>query len=411
MPGDAAAHTNATVLVGAYLVLCLRWSTQRVSAELGPAEAQRKFPCSWARVDEPEARVMSASDCWAGLELARENGWLASDLFTDSIKYNIWLNNYTHMLAAYDAAWLAPGTLLVSADPTTTSFDPNPATCSEVFPSKATAEKVGFESEFDSWEAPNMQIKEKTNVKVLQVRAPGQSLNVLPGQPRFSSKDGIASDTTSRTASKEEHEPAMVGREVEDDACSTDTVAKEYVSGPAPLILSDRSACSKPKAFVSFLQDCNVGLVIRTNFANEPGMTKEYDASAMSSYGIEHKNIFVDDHKGGMPDRYSVETALQSVSGDIFEEEEAVLVHCKGGFGRSVVLACCVLIVRLDIPGSALLGWARLCRPGAVTSIKQEQFLRSMRGREDLRRYARYYGGSGGSSNASSNSACGCCVQ
>eukprot|EP00972_Heterocapsa_arctica_P115713 16449330-Heterocapsa_arctica.AAC.1 len=45
------------------------------------------------------------------------------------------------------------------------------------------------------------------------------------------------------------------------------------------------------------------------------------------------------------------------------DARKAVLVHCKGGFGRSVVFACCLLIWEHDIPGRQLLGWVRVVRP------------------------------------------------
>lgn len=72
----------------------------------------------------------------------------------------------------------------------------------------------------------------------------------------------------------------------------------------------------------------------------------------------------------------------------------AVAIHCKSGFGRSMLLACILIIHRYDVPGRALLGWARIVRPGAFTVPEQEEFLCSLRGREDLHRHFSHDNGS-----------------
>jgi hypothetical protein len=192
----------------------------------------------------------------------------------------------------------------------------------------------------------------------------------------------------------------IVAKDPLSPTCSTDTVAKDYFGGDRTTRHEpELKSTEKPMDFISFLRTWNVSLVVRLNFANEPGMIQEYDASKMASYGIEHKDLPIDDHRGGMPDRSSVEKALETLAD---HGGEPILVHCKGGFGRSVVLACCILIDRLNISGAALLGWARLCRPGAVTTVTQERFLRSLRGRDDLRRFTRTEG---------APPSCGCSMQ
>merc|ERR1719188_2778471 len=71
---------------------------------------------------------------------------------------------------------------------------------------------------------------------------------------------------------------------------------------------------------------------------------------------------------------------------DCSEGYGAILVHCKGGFGRSVVLSCILLIHMFDVPGRSVLGWSRIARPGAITTPEQEAFLCKLRGRADLQK-------------------------
>mmetsp|Transcript_44853 Transcript_44853/g.103635 ORF Transcript_44853/g.103635 Transcript_44853/m.103635 type:complete len:95 (-) Transcript_44853:32-316(-) len=70
------------------------------------------------------------------------------------------------------------------------------------------------------------------------------------------------------------------------------------------------------------------------------------------------------------------------------EPDRTIFVHSRSRFGRSVVLACCLAIHRLDVPGSVLLGWVRIARPGAISTRSQELFLHKLSGSEDVARYA-----------------------
>jgi len=71
-----------------------------------------------------------------------------------------------------------------------------------------------------------------------------------------------------------------------------------------------------------------------------------------------------------------------------------------GGFGRSVVLAACLAIERVDISGAAALGLFRIMRPGAITTRRQEAFLKSFKGAADVRRFAKLPLPDGGSVSA-----------
>mmetsp|Transcript_83031 Transcript_83031/g.247719 ORF Transcript_83031/g.247719 Transcript_83031/m.247719 type:complete len:143 (-) Transcript_83031:186-614(-) len=111
-----------------------------------------------------------------------------------------------------------------------------------------------------------------------------------------------------------------------------------------------------------------------------------YSDRALEPYGIRHANVRVVDREGGLPKKKDFAKALE-VARDFWDQDPsgAVFVHCKGGFGRSVILACCLAIERFDVSGRAMLGWARIARPGAFTSPKQEMFIAGLKGREDVR--------------------------
>jgi hypothetical protein len=345
-PGDSAAHTNASVLIGAYLVLCENWSVKAITNCLGIQDAARKFPCSWGKRDcQASTWIMTVESCWEGLHMAWQHGWVDPQFLCDDIVSS----KYRNMVAIYDAAWIVPGKILVAADPVTTAADPNPETFSEI------------------WHSTNELASPRRSRKQSQP----SPRRLVSGRIKSSQGD-LDEPKFEETASTNCSECGSLG--------SVETVCKEFATTESTCLQLNKSV-----AFAEFAQDCGVKLVIRTNYSNEPGMPlPSYDARKWSEFDIKHENIRYVDKLGGLPDAKSVASLLLAVSCMDDESLGAVLVHCKGGFGRSVVLACCLAIHRYDVPGSALLGWARIARPGAVTTVQQEQFLMSLRGRADV---------------------------
>lgn len=379
-PCDADAHSNAAVLVGSFLIISEGWSTQRVKNAMGQSEAARKFACSWSRVNRPETPWhMQVADCWLGIELAQKRGWLPPGVLDDE-PHSSWATTYTRMLMVYDSAWLVPGRLMVSADPTTTAFDPNPETCSEVFPSKDSSTMYSEEET-----KPPRSEEASLNSVSTSFKLPGYTVDV----DALSDEDGdfygdvdwelVSTDTVCKDYSS--RRPSISSMVIEAPAEGESVFNRNCVDGVG------FSSSGKPKAFASYLeQDCKVSLILRTNCGSEPGMIEPYDEKAMLDHGIVVEDVFVDDHEGGLPPIYIIKEALDAATNYMHKESDAVLVHCKGGFGRSVTVACCILIDRFNVSGRALLGWVRLVRPGAVTTPKQEQFLCNIKGREDLHR-------------------------
>jgi len=180
-----------------------------------------------------------------------------------------------------------------------------------------------------------------------------------------------------------------------------DTVCKEYdhhTSSMQALSPVD----SWPTNFATMFQKLGVGLVVRANYDNEPGMpARVYSDDTFAPQGLLQANIRVVDQNGGLPRPQDVARLLEV--GENFMSGKsggAILVHCKGGFGRSVVLAACLAIERVDISGAAALGLFRIMRPGAITTRRQEAFLKSFKGAADVRRFAKLPLPDGGSVSA-----------
>eukprot|EP00440_Ansanella_granifera_P055843 gb/GFBE01060524.1/.p1 GENE.gb/GFBE01060524.1/~~gb/GFBE01060524.1/.p1 ORF type:complete len:247 (+),score=38.95 gb/GFBE01060524.1/:1-741(+) len=163
------------------------------------------------------------------------------------------------------------------------------------------------------------------------------------------------------------------------------TVAKEYdAAGRSAQESQNRLP---PQPFTTFLKEHSVSLLVRTNFEMEPGMvTRSYSPSDMNAQNLGHLDLPTRDTQGGLPDAKEIKRFIERCS-DHLESGRAIAVHCKGGFGRSVIFACCLAIHQYNVSGEALLGWVRVARPGSVNTTMQEKFLCSLANREDLHTY------------------------
>ncbi|CAE8593866.1 unnamed protein product, partial [Polarella glacialis] len=176
----------------------------------------------------------------------------------------------------------------------------------------------------------------------------------------------------------------------DDDATDSDhTVAKVYGN------VEGDSRAPRPADWVSFCQRHGVGLIVRANFGDEKGISEHggsYDPALLQPFGLKHLDVPIDDRHGAVPDARKMHDLLECCSahssrGGVGEhDDEAILLHCKGGFGRSVLLASCLIVAKYDLPGRSILGWVRIARPGAIITYQQERFLCSFGGRADWER-------------------------
>lgn len=315
---DNNNRRNSAVLLGAYLVLCENMSADEVAAKLSDV-ASLTFPCSWVQAEVYRSKrgqpVMSVHDCWSGVQLARDQRWIAVDVLGNEAKTTSAASNAWKPIMQYDGAWVVPGKVFVMADPITVVRDPNPITCAQLAPGAESAPAA----------APDVD---------------------------------------------------LVSQEVMKKFLTTGELDPKW---------------PKPVDFITYLKSCDVTAVIRTNGSHEPGLKSlggSYKPTELEAHGIQHADCYLDDVQGAIPTAGVLKHFLDSAAKMGFSEEEgaapgrAIAVHCKSGFGRSILFACVLIIYLWDVPGRSLLGWVRIARPGAVVTREQELFLCSLSGKE-----------------------------
>lgn len=397
-------RSNAAVLLGAYLIVHRKWSAKRLESVL-PHEAMAAFPCSWSgrpSSGPQQPDVLQVQDCWAGLELARDKLWIPAEVVEDDVKCVLACSMWRRRGMAYDAAWLIPFRLAVSADPVTSVQDPDPCTCSSLLPTELPSPADPEEDLVEPTERNSLtEVEEaETTSSALPGALPKSLAGESPSGPSTSGRPGSAlpsscvSERESEGMVLVEKPPEPVShvvswhieRKVKDDELSCHTVCKDSQADSTGELY--REQASPPKDFYSWCVESGIRLIVRANSGDEPGLREHggtYDPSIFTSRGLGHLHLHVVDKNGGVPDADSVCRLVDQCEGLL--RAEAVLIHCKGGFGRSVVLACLLTIVEMDVPGRALLGWARIARPGAITTPQQEHFLCGMHGKADVERY------------------------
>eukprot|EP00440_Ansanella_granifera_P008691 gb/GFBE01009418.1/.p1 GENE.gb/GFBE01009418.1/~~gb/GFBE01009418.1/.p1 ORF type:complete len:528 (+),score=90.67 gb/GFBE01009418.1/:1-1584(+) len=420
--GDPAARANAAVLLGAFLMLCRDWSLQSIVIALR-REAETSFPCSWsgkAHTGPPKPDVLRVRDCWAGLHIARECSFLDIEWFKDSVKAEMQCGAYRRTARAYDASWLVPGRILVTADPVTVLQDPNPETCSELLPTAEKlpgANKVPFTGEtqgrgMSTDTLPPVFLPPEALQSIMGIKSlPGsndseETETVYPclqmeRRPSGWSGSTCPNEFVPGDDSKPQGMKQSDPREGKEDSISTasdHTVDKTY--GYFQEALQRPSACLAEEVadWVSWCKDEGIKKVVRANLSWEKGIEEHggsYDPEDLKRFGLDVLEVPIIDRNGGIPDARTILTvmefcgALAAVQGLNLNDraKDAVLIHCKGGFGRSVFLACCLMIAEYDVSGRALLGWVRIARPGAIVTPQQELLLCRFGGREDMKEY------------------------
>eukprot|EP00928_Gymnodinium_smaydae_P082916 TRINITY_DN6618_c0_g3_i1.p1 TRINITY_DN6618_c0_g3~~TRINITY_DN6618_c0_g3_i1.p1 ORF type:complete len:567 (+),score=56.09 TRINITY_DN6618_c0_g3_i1:60-1703(+) len=433
-PMSMTERANAAVLVGAYLILFCKWKVDDVAAAMCQ-DSSRLFMCSWSRMELEESnRTLSVRNCWEGLQLAVQHGWLQC-VKENEYAIEAFLQEYTSISLACDASWIIPSQLLVCADPMTTIYDPNPETITELFPadsqhetsasglkgsiSCADCSSVSPQASCTSstasqpssaltaplprtaWSiqsaegtvalgvpARSFDLYEGMQQKLQRVQTFGRPVLCPQGDMDAPPTWSAFCQETTDDMTDDDEEPCSPK-----SVNSVDTVNKEYtiresMLGKVGFFYMD---------FATFLRSNEVRLMVRANYVNESGMPpsencRMYDREKFKSNGICQVDVQFLDLHGAVPPRHQVRRMLRCCRHHMSGDGDAVVVHCKGGFGRSVVLAACLAIERLDISGSALMGWIRMVRPGSVNTIRQERFLASLRGRADVLSYA---GGTG----------------
>lgn len=319
-PDDIEIHSNVAVVVGAYLVLWCGWDSAKVDNAIGLAISKCKFTCAWAMSEASQSeRVLCVRDCWKGLQKAVELKWLDPAIFEDPGTLAKYVKDYQSMVYQFDASWIVPGLLLVCADPVSTGLDPNPVTFTRLFPTLCSD---------DESDLPDLSF----------------SPQVSPPTPL------IEAETPHSVA----------------------TVCKLYETE------GDEEEFGKASDFTTFLKELGTTLIVRTNHTMEPGLDRSYIAEDFVTRGIDHLDMPFVDVRGSVPGGPELKILLERCKPYLDGSKGAIAIHCKGGFGRSICCLAKLASITYDIPGSALLGWIRIARPGAVNTTSQELFISSL---------------------------------
>lgn len=414
---------NAAALVGAYLVLALGWSASDVG-RLMPKDAGMRFPCCWLTQSElakPRgAPQMLVQDCWQGVEMARKLGWLQAALLEDATRTSLAASQFWKTVVEYDGAWIAPGEVFVMADPVTTFHDPDPRTCRGWAPEPMDAERGpdGEEEEISEPPSPcattfdlcqaSMMVREWELAKapdrrgvldyLLDLTCISTSKEMFPSERPFGSTRSTTLTSLDLGDSTAQSSLELEGHLSEVQSISVFSACKDYAPGSAV----SGHGCElwpEPKPMAEFLRDEGVGGVVRANVGSEPGLKDiggSYDPAVLSEHGILHADVYISDStkvgNGAVPKTAVIRRFLEEAAGMQAASEagrRALCIHCKGGFGRSVLLAAVLIVHRHDVSGRAVLGWVRIARPGAIATPEQEAFLCSLTGRADLDRVCR----------------------
>mmetsp|Transcript_56594 Transcript_56594/g.132784 ORF Transcript_56594/g.132784 Transcript_56594/m.132784 type:complete len:522 (+) Transcript_56594:52-1617(+) len=402
--GDPKELSNMAVLVGAYLILYKGWSVAQLEQAM-KKESTRSFKRCWKDRQNPITNATSlvkVGHCWSGIQAAWQTGMLAKSVVESAESSLRYCEVWRRTLLQYDACWFAHDEVIVGADPMTVICDPNKATCPALLPPPDVREDLEDNQEEKNQAAQNADGSNSTRPSSGDGTSPASGtqgagsftspvrLGSGPSMPVVQSQKleklaitsssvqarGLARVPSDSNLSKAPSESGMTANMSVHSACK---VYGADASGTA-------DALPPALDFVSFARSNRITLMVRANKENEPGLKEiggSYAADQMEAHGIRHFNAPFEDTHGAVPTAITVKNVIEACStpGGI------IYVHCKGGFGRSVVLACCHLIHVHDIPGAAILGWTRIARPGAITTQNQEEFLIRMKGRADIEKY------------------------
>mmetsp|Transcript_8703 Transcript_8703/g.19411 ORF Transcript_8703/g.19411 Transcript_8703/m.19411 type:complete len:550 (-) Transcript_8703:155-1804(-) len=428
--GDVHQNTNAAVLIGAYLILYKQWTVAQLEKDLRN-EAARPFKMVWKDHRSPHSNPTSTvkvKHCWSGIAAALEAGLLDRAVLLDT-ESERFCNMWRQTLMQYDACWFADGEVVVGADPMTVICDPNKVTCPALTPPPDLREehdddeKKEGDADGKNGDLSNGSTRPSTAadpslspVAGLGQAPAGAGNSQTPSAGGLLTPSGLPKDLPANTSParvgptlpvvqsrglekltmatgsaqagggrmrKTDSDPSMV-RQDSAANMSVHSACKQYNSAGSDSVQGE--AYPQALDFVSFCNSVGIKQVVRANKENEPGLKEiggSYAADQIEAFGIKHFNAPFNDTHGAVPTALTVKNVIEATSA----RDGVIYFHCKGGFGRSVVLACCYLIYAHDVPGSAILGWCRIARPGAITTEAQELFLASMKGRDDLEKY------------------------
>lgn len=126
--------------------------------------------------------------------------------------------------------------------------------------------------------------------------------------------------------------------------------------------------------FASFLARSGVDCLVRLNTESECDDINAYRDMTMAVPRMVTESLAFPDLTA--PPVKTVKQFSKTVN-DRSKSSAVIAVHCKAGLGRTGALVGAYIAANYGISGSAVYGWLRLCRPGAVQTPEQERFIRA----------------------------------
>jgi hypothetical protein len=189
--------------------------------------------------------------------------------------------------------------------------------------------------------------------------------------PRFPGllevSDASSEDTRSTCASSEDD--VIVSLEKEERHVATSVSLEDPSSKMSPGLSGDN--------FAGMLQRCGVGLHARLNFDDETG-PEDYGQAFQSAGTAVVRHTFTD---GTIPPAEVAQDFVQDCQRHKQRSPShlpAISVCCKAGLGRTGVMLGIYAAEFHKFPGTAFHGWVRMCRPGAVQTEMQQEYLRKL---------------------------------
>jgi len=145
--------------------------------------------------------------------------------------------------------------------------------------------------------------------------------------------------------------------EMTGSTAATETPSDDGYEGEAALLTKE--------SFQEFFDRHFISSFVRLSYANEE--TREINEKSFSDNLRVMHHEFLD---GTVPNKAVAHSFLADC-----QKVSPVAVHCKAGLGRTGVMVGLYAVTNYDIDGRAFLGWARICRPGSVQTMKQEAYL------------------------------------
>lgn len=421
-PASETGQANLAVLLGAFLILRLGWTLQAVDRVLC-LESGLTFSggqsSAWARTDsigsarpaattrrdsmgprQRQQRPLSVRDCWAALEISQHKGWLpvVGPAIDDAVVVELAKTQHWKALMEINGVWLVPGHLLVLADPMQTVMDSHPSTLSRLYSEGAVAEKRPDDEDLQLLhDCPHLSEPStpRSTIGPLQrERMPEPKGKLLPEVSKPKSKvtcvddwDDVSTEVSDADGEARPSQPEVL------EASNTMQTDRVQLLQPSPNGMHEGKAHQVPGSFTSYFLTHQVGTIVRANSDGDLAATGplSYSPKDLEQFGLQHFECSGRNLSGGVPTKGTIISFLSSAHsigfGSESEEVKALAVHCTRGTGRSMVLACCLMVLVYDVPGRLVLAWARICRPGAFATSQQETFLNSLTGRWHLKQY------------------------